>query len=1116
MQPHSFPKRQEINGAVGSLTPPESQDRIVEALVAMNAAMRNIRLYPPTSGLITNSIRRAHEAIDQILSLHGPIEFSESEKVLLIGGKALAEKNRKKPQATAFLQLMLGFGIRSLSLAERLPETEFRRFLSLLSRSGEEMQEAGGFHKAFQAERFAHIQLDQKLYMAVHRDQQVVAAMALNDPDIARYLAGESTLAEIDRQKALVLARNPQWLARSIHAGAELIKRRQGAVSDADLTQALRSMIEMLDSLLQKLDKPEATRQVVRALQGLNRGVLGALAQSPFAGALGQAVAKGLDRQPDSTLGGIVAERPDAGAAAQDERSQSPDSSRVTHRHASLTTDGATEYPSTNVLAGQMAGGTGGGGQATGASRLHNAGRHGHGPLADVVSGLYRSQQTQTAERVLGHMARGLSSNKTAVRATAARNLSDIGERLMAENMLEGMGHFSRLLTGWVAEEKALSDPYRRIGLQLKDLARIMLRNRRYADAEPILDTFGQTMASGGHEDSQRRFAEELLRGVAGDGMLDRLLDAAQVDGTPTPGSPGRSLALLLRVALDHLFDRLRDSRDMSERVRLIKVLSEVGGFSPQILVERIKSGGPWYFLRNLVLLLGKLGREEHAFVLVPLLHHEDVRVRSEALNALHAIGGEMREAALIAALKTADERFRLSIVSMLGAVESRTAVPHLLQLLDSRALIASRSHSELDEKICTALGRIGSDMAIPALQAIAERKGLVTLRTHTAAVRQAARDALNVIAIRNRAASPIAPPGTSLALFARPDAGPPEDLPATLAREEARVNRIIEEQGLDAAVQLLLERTIAYAHAGELDAAGRLRERLSEINPLALAELIKADDAIAQGRKAGFNRRELETWRELYDSLTSEEANALYVALRPLTLAADETVVRQGEISLNLFFVHSGELKITCRVGARENLVSILGAGEVAGKETFFNSSVATVTIATVTRTDLGLLSREAFDNWSVTFPELRRRLSDFCHNYKSLSRILEERGLNRRVDPRHAAAGEILCRLENREGQPPGRAFRGNLVDISAGGICFHVRVASARMAHLLLGRRLQCEVRQPEVPSTLFPLPPIGRVVAVRPLQGDLFSVHLQFANTERLSEVPQGETAAAEAS
>jgi HEAT repeat protein/CRP-like cAMP-binding protein len=676
------------------------------------------------------------------------------------------------------------------------------------------------------------------------------------------------------------------------------------------------------------------------------------------------------------------------------------------------------------------------------------------------------------------------------------------------------MGHLLHLLAGWLAEEKRLSDPYRRMGLQGRDWTRAMLHRGHYGAAEPLLEALGGIMTETAADPTRRAFAAEMLRGVAGQGTIDHLLEAAQAEGAPTPGSPGRSLALLLGVALDRLLDRLRDSHDMSERVRLIKVLSEVGGFSPQILVERIKGGGPWYFLRNLVLLLGKLGGEPHAAVLVPLLNHEDVRVRSEALNALHAIGGGMREKALLGALKTADERLRLSIVSMLGAMESSAAVPHLLQLLEARTLIGTRSRSELEEKICAALGRIGSPEALPVLQAIAEKKGLVPLRTYAAAVRQAAREALNAIAIRNPAGRRALPPSGAAGSEGQvEEAGPPEDLPAILAREEQRIARMIAEKGLDAAVQLLLQRILAYAHAGELEAAGRLRARLSEINPLALAELVQADDAIAQGRKGSFNHRELETWRELYDSLGAEEANALYVALRPLTVAAGETLVRPGDRNPDLFFVHSGELKVSCRTGSEERLVSIVGPGEVTGGESFFNATVATAAIGAVTRAELGLLSREAVDGWSTAFPDLGVKLREFCAPFGVAPQALEARGINRREHPRQAVEGEIHCRLEDAQGLPLGRAFKGRMVDASGGGICFQVRVATPPTAHLLLGRRLHCTLPGAAHLAMLPPPPLAGRVVAVRPLREDRFSIHLQFERPPQRGAQGQGPTAPA---
>jgi len=129
--------------------------------------------------------------------------------------------------------------------------------------------------------------------------------------------------------------------------------------------------------------------------------------------------------------------------------------------------------------------------------------------------------------------------------------------------------------------------------------------------------------------------------------------------------------------------------------------------------------------------------------VLLPLITHKDIRIQREALSSIFSIGGNARGGALLSLLPTADDQLKPGIIAMLGALKYPEAVPDLLELLESKSIIASKLKNELAEKICVALGKIGAKEAIPALTAIAEAKGMFKIKTHSDSVQSAAKVAL-------------------------------------------------------------------------------------------------------------------------------------------------------------------------------------------------------------------------------------------------------------------------------------------------------------------------------------------------------------------------------------
>ncbi|HOE80548.1 MAG TPA: HEAT repeat domain-containing protein, partial [Smithellaceae bacterium] len=164
-----------------------------------------------------------------------------------------------------------------------------------------------------------------------------------------------------------------------------------------------------------------------------------------------------------------------------------------------------------------------------------------------------------------------------------------------------------------------------------------------------------------------------------------------------------------------------------------------------------ITRDAPWFYLRNLTYLLGRMGDEDSAESIAPLLSSSNQKLRMEALKSIYKIGGNLRGKILLDALLEADDEFKSAIVEVLGQSKSVEAVPVLIDLLRERPLLASASRAVLEEKICVALGAIGNPEAIGVLSEIAEVKSFLRLRTYPDKVKAAA--ARSLVILRERVA---------------------------------------------------------------------------------------------------------------------------------------------------------------------------------------------------------------------------------------------------------------------------------------------------------------------------------------------------------------------------
>ncbi|MFW6334652.1 MAG: HEAT repeat domain-containing protein [Desulfosalsimonas sp.] len=178
---------------------------------------------------------------------------------------------------------------------------------------------------------------------------------------------------------------------------------------------------------------------------------------------------------------------------------------------------------------------------------------------------------------------------------------------------------------------------------------------------------------------------------------------------------------------VERLLDRLYDSRDMQERFSAMREIEKIGQPAVKSIVQRINQGGPWYFIRNMTLLLGRIGDENQLEALEPLVCHPDSRVQLEAVKSIQAINGQNAGPVLLKKIEEVDPELVGYIISVLGALRCREAGPYLVELLESKQPgLSRRVRDDIRAKACEALGRLGAQEAVPVLEKIVRKKGFI------------------------------------------------------------------------------------------------------------------------------------------------------------------------------------------------------------------------------------------------------------------------------------------------------------------------------------------------------------------------------------------------------
>ena len=280
------------------------------------------------------------------------------------------------------------------------------------------------------------------------------------------------------------------------------------------------------------------------------------------------------------------------------------------------------------------------------------------------------------------------------------------------------------------------------------------------------------------------------------------------------------------------------------------------------------------------------------------------------------------------------------------------------------------------------------------------------------------------------------------------------------LFQQEELVNRYIEEGRTDEAAQLLFEMIIGCAEEKNFQKAESLREKMFDLDPIALNKIVESGEIIDRKKWDAIDRSHLNTWSKLYDALTIEEANALYHSMKRATYDPEQPIVESGKPNARLYFIERGELKTIHEQGKKEILLKILNTGDIVGDDTFFHISDCTTTVITLTPVEIFFLERDSLTKWKDDFPGLEAKVIAYCRKSERTEDLLKQKNLDRRDQRRVLVSTRTELQPLNVFGIPEGNPFKGDLADLSIGGASILIYRSKKEMARELLGRRVNMQ--------------------------------------------------------
>lgn len=194
-------------------------------------------------------------------------------------------------------------------------------------------------------------------------------------------------------------------------------------------------------------------------------------------------------------------------------------------------------------------------------------------------------------------------------------------------------------LISWIQNEQEVTPAYRRACRLLQLRAGEALRQRKYADGRPIIEGFSKiALGRASSGPAMAGHAASVLGEMIDEKLAKQLINDFKTGDHQLRDQAAECLISLGTVTAERLLNLLISSENREERFRIIRLLSQIGLPMASLLSKEIRQGGPWYYIRNLALVLAEVGDESHIESLLPLLRHPERRVQREALSAIGKI----------------------------------------------------------------------------------------------------------------------------------------------------------------------------------------------------------------------------------------------------------------------------------------------------------------------------------------------------------------------------------------------------------------------------------------------------------------------------------------------
>jgi HEAT repeat protein len=745
------------NGAEGGL--PESLvANAVLFVINSHAATVNMRLYPPTSDMVTETFEKAVEALNGIFEMTDTFTASALENSLLINDIRLDDSEQQKAPVKSFVAWMRDRQLSSLEIGKGVDAEELHQVFDALGQLNEADLRTK-LSDLFEERGIAHVTVNQRVYVAMTTGEegdymaggrQASPLDALKDELLIRYLMGKVELGDVeDKELVDVLSdagkvggllstflqeegEEPGGVLMRSQKASDALDRLSAMVNEVE-DESLREMLsKQVTGIVAEMSPHEMTAMLTgQAPKDLNirhvrENVIKILSDNQLMDIVDSLIDEYVELKEESgeldsdwvrdrlqNLNDLLLDvrQGERGEAIAEKIDNALDEAGVEEERDPGT--GKRILSAYEVLGAPL-------------KEEHvDLGEGIDDTVPRQVRQLYTMEENDLAAGFLLKLLDNMDSDSGVVRRFAASMVKDSLEGLEDDALLKASG----VVRPRLIERIEVEDDYRTYVSEVDVLAMAVesfMKNGLAEEASGILDVLAR------QKEPERGLNPELLKHASM--VLDRLMgpegmvDAQTLlleDDDAKRLKTVRALAAMGPDALAPVVGVLKDRGQMELRERALEALRETGEVGTQALVSELKKDNPWYVHRNILNVVADMKLTEAAQMVSEMVGNPDERLRREALRSLARIGSADTLPVVLNATNDPSPAVRRTAVRVLGVFGDGSVAPRLLDMIHGQGMRGKEEDQGTMEAAVLALGDLRDPAYVAPLAELLGKGGL-------------------------------------------------------------------------------------------------------------------------------------------------------------------------------------------------------------------------------------------------------------------------------------------------------------------------------------------------------------------------------------------------------